>query len=302
MSKTKLIKFAVMTVQDAVKYSADTLTTIYEEREALTISDWIIENITGSPKTDRIANKEKELADGQKLQLDKYLQKLLNHEPVQYVLNEAWFFGIKFYVDPGGLIPRPETEELVEWIISDCKFPITELSILDIGSGSGCIPVVLKRKFRKAEVWSCDISKTALLVAKKNAEELKAKINFLHIDFLDMKHRDQFPLFDVIVSNPPYVPEKDKAQMQPNVANYEPSIALFVPDNDPLIFYKAIAEFGKKKLKKEGKIYIEVHENFGEAVSILFQSKGYSTQLKKDMQGKDRMIKAALIFEKSFVL
>jgi release factor glutamine methyltransferase len=190
------------------------------------------------------------------------------------------------------LIPRPETEELVEWVIANCKFPIDELSILDIGSGSGCIPIALKRKLRKADVWGCDISEAALQVATRNAETLGAAINFLLLDFLNKEERRRLPSFDIIISNPPYVPEKDREQMHPNVLNYEPHTALFVSDNDALIFYKAIAEFAVEHLNPGGAIYLEIHEELGDAVLSLFTSKGYKTELKKDMQGKDRMIKA----------
>jgi release factor glutamine methyltransferase len=216
------------------------------------------------------------------------------HEPVQYVLNEAWFYGLKFYVDQNVLIPRPETEELVDQLITDCKFPIDELNILDIGSGSGCIAISIKTKLRKAEVWSCDISKEALEAAKKNATALGADVNFVHLDFLDKTARENLPSFDIIISNPPYVPEKDKTTMQPNVLNYEPATALFVPDNDPLIFYRAIAEFGKTHLNKNGKVYAEIHESLGNDTMELFRSKGYKAEVRKDMQGKERMIIATI--------
>jgi release factor glutamine methyltransferase len=170
------------------------------------------------------------------------------------------------------------------------------MKILDIGSGSGCISIALKRKLRKPEVWSCDISEAALQVAKKNATDLGVDVNFIHLDFLNKEQREQLPSFDIIVSNPPYVPERDAEQMQPNVLKYEPATALFVPDNDALIFYKAIADFGKLHLYKDGTIYAEIHENIGEPVAKLFKSNNYSADLKKDMQGKDRMLKAVSDF------
>jgi len=220
---------------------------------------------------------------------------------------------LKFYVDKNVLIPRPETEELVEWVIeevqstksevrnqrseagsqkSEALSPDFNFRILDVGSGSGCIPIALKRKLRKADVWSCDLSESALQVARKNAESLGADVQFLLLDFLNEEKRTQLPSFDIIISNPPYVPEKDKQQMQPNVLRYEPHTALFIPDNDALVFYKAIAEFGKDHLNAGGVIYAEIHENRGEDVSAVFKSKGYSTEIKKDMQGKERMMKA----------
>lgn len=282
-----------MTVQEATYFVLNKLRTIYDEGEASPITDWVMEHITGSKKTERMLYKNAALTANEETQVKSYVERLLQHEPVQYVLNESWFCGFKFYVDKNVLIPRPETEELVEWIITDCKFPINELKILDIGSGSGCIPISLKRKLRKAEIWSCDISDEALQVAKKNTVTLGTDVNFLPLDFLNREQWSQLSSFDVIVSNPPYIPEKDAAAMQPNVLQYEPSTALFVPDNDPLVFYKAIAEFGKQHLNKDGAVYLEIHEDLGEAVSKLLQANGYTTELKKDMQGKDRMVKAA---------
>jgi len=229
-----------MTIQEAGKYSADQLSSIYEEGEASTISDWLMENLAGIKKTDRISQHKQLLLPDQLTKLDAHIKRLLTHEPIQYVLNEAWFCGLKFYVDKNVLIPRPETEELVEWIITNCKFPIGELKIMDIGTGSGAISIALKRRLGKSEVWSCDISEAAIEVAQRNADTLGADIRLTQLDFLDPLQWNIFPSFDIIVSNPPYVPEKDKEQMQPNVLQYEPATALFVPDNDPLVFIEPL--------------------------------------------------------------
>ena len=281
-----------MTIQEANRHIFSQLQTIYEEPEAENISDWIIEHLTGTKKTDRITNREKLISPEQTLQLNDYLERLLQHEPVQYVLNEAWFCGLKFYVDKNVLIPRPETEELVEWIISDCKFPINTLSILDVGSGSGCIPIALKKRLGKADVYSCDISSGALKVADKNARALGINVRFTELDFLEKEQRDKLSSFDIVVSNPPYIPAKDKETMRPNILAHEPVSALFVPDNDALVFYKAIAEFGKKHLNKNGIIYTEINETLGKETAAMFELHGYKTIIKKDMQEKDRMIKA----------
>ena len=281
-----------MKLQEANSELIGQLSGVYENSEAENISDWVLEHITGKKRTDRIINKEDTLTPQQVLQLKQYLDRLLQHEPVQYVLNEAWFCGLKFYVDKNVLIPRPETEELVEWVISDCKFPIHTLSILDIGSGSGCIPIALKKRLGKAEVWSCDVSPDALKVANQNAVTLGINVNFIELNFLNETERETLPLFDIIVSNPPYIPRKDKEDMNRNVTDHEPATALFVPDNDALIFYKAIAAFGKNHLTRNGIIYTEINENLGEETAAMFQLKGYKTVIKKDMQGKDRMIKA----------
>jgi release factor glutamine methyltransferase len=284
--------FAPMTIQQAAIQIKQKLKEIYTERESAAITDRVLEKLTGVKKTDRIVNRDKMLSPEQTGLLGNWLHRLMNHEPLQYILQEAWFGGLKFYVDKNVLIPRPETEELVDWIISDCKFPIRELTLLDMGCGSGCISVFLKKKLRKAEVWACDVREDALHVAQHNAETSGAEIIFRQLNFLNEEERSKLPSFDIIVSNPPYVPEKDKAQMQPNVLNYEPSSALFVPDNDSLVFYNAIAGFGKKNLNAHGAVYVEIHEDLGEKVLNLFRSNNYRAVLKKDMQGKDRMIKA----------
>ena len=289
-----LCMFVAMTVTGATKHISEQLKTIYEEGEARSIARWVTEYLTES-SNGKANSKQSILTEEQKDKLPSIVSRLLTHEPVQYVLNESWFCGLKFYVDQHVLIPRPETEELVEWIISNCKFPVQELKILDIGSGSGCIPIALKRRIRKAEVWSCDISEEAIGVGEKNAAILGTDVNFIQLDFLNKEQWDRLPSFDIIVSNPPYVLEKNKETMQPNVLTYEPAAALFVPNDDPLIFYKAIAEFGKKKLNTNGSIYTEVHEDFGKATTEVFHSAGYTTELKKDMQQKDRMIKSGLI-------
>jgi release factor glutamine methyltransferase len=280
-----------MTLKEASSDIRQQLMRIYEEGEANAITDWLMEYITGDSKSSRITSSLL-LTPKQRSQVEDLLPRLLQQEPIQYVLNEAWFCGLKFYVNKNVLIPRPETEELVEWIISNCKFPVDTLSIFDIGSGSGCIPIALKRRIRKAEVWSCDISEAALAVAQRNAVTLGTHVTFLHRNFLDPQQWASLPSADIIVSNPPYVPEKDKASMAPNVLQYEPHTALFVPDNDALVFYRAIASFGKTKLNNGGSIYLEIHESLGLEVSEVFKQEGYSTEIKKDMQEKDRMVKA----------
>ncbi len=284
-----------MKMQEATYFMLQQLRSVYPDGEASQVTDWVLEHVTGSKKAERMLYKNSEITPGEELQLQQFAERLLHHEPVQYVLNESWFCGLKFYVDKNVLVPRPETEELVEWIISNCKFPVAELKILDIGTGSGCIPVTLKRRIRKAGVWSCDISPGALEVAKRNAFSLGTDVHFVQLDFLDEEERNTLPNFDIIVSNPPYVPEKDKEQMQPNVLAWEPATALFVPDNNPLVFYEAIAEFCLKHLEKNGSLYLEVHEDLGSAVTGLLQAKGFYSEIKKDMQQKDRMIRAGLL-------
>ncbi len=281
-----------MTIQEATFFLLKKIRSIYPDSEASQITDWVMEHLTGSQKTERMLYKHSAITNGEEVLLKEYTERLLQHEPVQYILNEAWFCGSKFYVDKNVLIPRPETEELVEWILTSS---IDNLKILDIGTGSGCIPIALKKKNTTAEVWACDNSEGALRIAKKNAATIDTEISFLQLDILDKENWNQLPQFDIIVSNPPYVPEKDKDTMNENVLKYEPATALFVPDDDALLFYKTIAEFGKQHLKENGFLYFEIHEDLGNTTIQLLQSLGYKAELKKDMQQKDRMIKSGLI-------
>jgi release factor glutamine methyltransferase len=213
---------------------------------------------------------------------------------------------MELYVDRSVLIPRPETEELVDWVTSDvnkagiavfqrgpAQADMTrQLKIVDIGTGSGCIALALKKAMPKAEVWGCDVSEEALNVARRNGAALDIRVDFQGINFLDKAQQTFLPSVDVIVSNPPYVPLRDKEGMRKNVLNFEPHTALFVPNEDALLFYKAIAYFAKNRLYKGGVIYLEIHEESSEDVKDLFRSEGYShVEIKKDMQGKERMVK-----------
>ncbi len=279
-----------MTCAAAQKQLVDRLLTIHEPGESEAMAVWVMESVTG----ERHPKKELLLNEVQVAKLDTVTQRLLQNEPLQYVLQESWFCGYKFYVDENVLIPRPETEELVEWIIANCKFPLGDLTITDIGTGSGCIAISLKRKLRKADVMGIDVSPGAINVAQRNATTLGVEVNFKQADFLDPTTWASLPVSDIIVSNPPYIPEKDKATMHPNVLDHEPHTALFVADNDALVFYKALAAFGKSNLREDGSIFMEIHENLGQQCLDLFLKEGYQTELKKDMQGKDRMVLARL--------
>ena len=272
----------------------NSLKSIYDEREANNIADWVFENVTGSNKLERRFNKHVELKENEFLELQNYLQHLLAHKPVQYVLKEAWFFKKKFYVDENVLIPRPETEELVEWIVSDLKTQVGSepTNIIDIGTGSGCIAISLKREVQNASITAIDLSKKALEVAEKNSSALNAVVHFLNLDFLNEEEWKTLKKFDIIVSNPPYIPLKEKESLAKNVTAHEPSLALFVENNDPYIFYKKISDFAKRHLNERGKIYVEVHENYAEDVRNIFEKAGFTSQIKKDVYGKERMVKA----------
>jgi release factor glutamine methyltransferase len=281
-----------MTLQDARQELINSLANIYEKTEAANITELVMEYITRWSRAEQINNRDVPISFAQTGLLENITVRLVKHEPVQYIINEAWFAGMKFYVDKNVLIPRPETEELVDWLIRDCSKETRHFKMLDIGTGSGCIAVAIKNKLPDVEMWACDVSDAALGVARMNADGLNAAIDFVPLDFLDKEQRKQLGFFDIIVANPPYVPHKDKSPMRKNVLDYEPHVALFVSDDQQLIFYEAIAEFGREHLKDEGQIYLEIHEEIGEKVTRLFRQSGYSSvELKKDMEGKDRMVK-----------
>ena len=281
-----------MTIDEARKEIIKTIRNIYEQNEANNIAELLMESITKLPRSERIIQGNETLSNAQRNLLQSSILRLQKYEPIQYIINEAWFAGMRFYVDKNVLIPRPETEELVEWVAAECGRG-TKYKILDVGTGSGCIAIAVKNKLPAAELWACDISDEAVNIARINADALHATIDFVPLDFLDPRQRKQLPNVDVVVSNPPYVPQNEKKQMEKNVVEYEPAMALFVFDDDPLVFYKAIAEFGREKLNKGGSIYAEIHENLGEQIRDLFLLEGYqAVELKKDLQGKDRMVKA----------
>ena len=268
------------------------LSGIYEQGEASAIFDLAAEAITGMNRQEFRLKKEKILTEQQQQDLQKIISRLRSHEPIQYIINEAWFCGLKFYVDRNVLIPRPETEELVEWIISDCRFPVEELRILDVGTGSGCIGISLKRRIRKASVSAIDNSENALAVAKKNSEKLGTPLDLVTMDFLDKEAKASLGKFDIVVSNPPYIPRADASTLDRHVVEHEPGTALFVPGDDAVIFYRELAEFGSSHLTEGGMIYAEMHPEHSQKVKEVFEAAQFIVDLKSDMQGKIRMIRA----------
>lgn len=283
-----------MTITEALRQLSSSLTPLYDKREAENIADIVIEKITGLKRIDRILHKELLLSPEQKKHLETYTTDLLQHKPLQYVLQEAWFYGLPLFVNEYVLIPRPETEELVEWILSDIKsLSHPSASILDIGTGSGCIPVAFKKNVPAANLTAIDISKEALHVAKKNADANNVVVDYLQVDALKPEQVNMLPHFDIIISNPPYIPVADKHEMRSNVLDYEPHTALFVEDEKPLLFYNAISTFAATHLNANGYLYFEIHESMGEAIKELLEKDGFSNiMVRKDMQGKDRMIRA----------
>jgi len=225
------------------------------------------------------------------------IEKLKKEQPIQYIVGETEFYGLPFKVTESTLIPRPETEELIDWIIKDqLEFINDQLLILDIGTGSGCIPISLAKNLPKAKVSAVDISEEALKIAKENADSNKVEVRFIHGDILRhaeldlVSHKDKY---DIIVSNPPYVRNLEKQEIKKNVLAHEPHLALFVEDDDALIFYRKITEFALEHLKKDGMLYFEINQYLGKQTVELIRDLGFSTvELRKDMSGNDRMIKA----------
>ena len=291
--------FATMTTQQAYQQLFSQLQSIYDHREADNIADLVMEKLTGWKKMDRTLHKESTMSESQLGDLKEFSSELMNNKPVQYVLHESWFCGFKFYVDENVLIPRPETEELVEWVIKDYKEGEKSRQgqergpeIVDIGTGSGCIAVSIKKNIPGASVFAMDVDDNALGVARRNANEIGANVQFIKCNILDRKDWALVDKFDLIVSNPPYIPVREKETMTRNVLDHEPWLALFVENEQPLLFYEAIADFAREKLNPGGYIYLEINETEGESVPKLFRCKGFSeTILRKDMQGWDRLVR-----------
>lgn len=267
------------------------LQSVYDAREATAIAHQVLEHITGATRLERLTDKYKVLSAEQGSEYDRLKSLLMQGTPLQYVLGKEWFMGRQFMVNEHVLIPRPETEELVQWIIDDNKSK--EITILDIGTGSGCIPISLQLALLQSVVSAIDVSIGALAVARQNATSLNANVDFKQVDFLDKGQWTALGTCDVIVSNPPYIPETESNTLHTNVRDHEPGLALFVPGNDALLFYRNIAEFGLTNLKDDGIIYCELHVDYAIDTQALFTAMGYRhTELRKDMHGNLRMLKA----------
>lgn len=266
---------------------------IFPKAEIESLTGLIFEKIRGYSRTRLLLSREEELSEQELHEIEKIVSRLKKHEPIQYILGQTEFYGLPFYTPPGVLIPRPETEELVQWIIreNDLSTP----AILDMGTGSGCIPVALKKNIAQAQVMACDISPLCLQTARANAELNAVQISVIEYDILTHRPSLDFSPLDIVVSNPPYVRESEKLLMEKNVLEYEPALALFVPDTNPLLFYNQIADFSLMHLKPEGKLYFEINEAFGEETVAMLHSKGYTNvELRKDINGRDRMIRAVV--------
>ncbi len=264
------------------------LTPVYGSDEAESFFYLTLERLHGLRRIDLALSPDTILSDAQLLRWDHVCEQLSREIPIQYVLGVTHFYELDIKVDPSVLIPRPETEELVQWIIQSCSKPGPR--ILDIGTGSGCIAIALSKNLPDARVDAIDISSDALQLAKFNAKANGAAVNFLQQDILTT---ETLPKYDYIVSNPPYVRDLEKSEIKPNVINNEPHLALFVADADALLFYRKIADLALHSLSESGLLFFEINQYLAKETIQLLTDLGYSCELRKDIYGNDRMIKAA---------
>ena len=282
------------TIKDVFTIFKQELTRIYGAQEAGSITLIALTEILNTSKASIKAFPEQELALPQQEQADSILAQLKTGKPLQYVLGYTEFYGLKLLVNPSVLIPRPETEELVQWVKDSLEFGTGSEHILDIGTGSGCIAISLKKNLPGLQVSAIDISAKALQTAKLNAKLNETDVNFIQADILNLISEVEEHQFEIIVSNPPYVTLADKEQMHTNVTDFEPHNALFVPEEDPLIFYNAIADYAVKNLTEHGLLFFEINENLGKETVELLKKKDFKiVELRKDMSGRNRMIKAS---------
>ncbi|WP_461630552.1 peptide chain release factor N(5)-glutamine methyltransferase [Labilibaculum euxinus] len=278
------------TIQSTINYIKKELAELYHARETESMAYILLEYVLNYSKSQIQLNRSENISDDDFKQIAAYTHELKTNKPIQYILGETEFYDLTFKVNKHTLIPRPETEELVHAIINENRQE--GLHILDIGTGSGCIPISLAKNLKNARVSSADISAEAIEKAKENAKLNQVDVHFFHRDILNWKNFD-WDNFDIIVSNPPYVTEAEKSKMEKNVLDYEPHTALFVTDHDPLIFYRTISEMALLHLKKGGKLYFEINESLGNEIVELLEQKGFnSIRLRSDINGKNRMISA----------
>ena len=270
----------------------DSLKNIQDEQEIESFFFILTEYLHNLKRVDVALNPNFELSDAEVEKWNTILADLQQEKPIQYITGEAWFYGLRFEVNENTLIPRPETEELVEWIIESQKSKVQsqKCEILDIGTGTGCIPISLKTNLPQANVSAIDISEKALEVAKRNAVSNRVDISFIQADILEVEDLSQY--FDIIVSNPPYVRNLEKEEIKKNVLDYEPHLALFVEDTDALLFYRKIAQLALKNLAPNGLLFFEINQYLGKETVELLENFGFKNiELKKDIYGNDRMIR-----------
>lgn len=278
-------------IKDIVNHYTDKITAIYGKEEASQLIWILTEHFFGVDRMKLARNPELRITESEMLTIHFAVKELSNHKPVQYITGETEFYGCKFLLNKNVLIPRPETEQMVQNIVDLVSDNQAIKSIIDLGTGSGCIAVSLAKHLPNCQIYACDISSSALELAGSNSQLNGTDVQFLNFNLLDMSDLERLPVVDMIVSNPPYVTEKEKSLMKPNVLEYEPHLALFVPDEDPLLFYRQIALLAQKKLKPGGYMMLEINEMYGNELLDLFESFRFTeTKVLKDFHGKDRFI------------
>jgi release factor glutamine methyltransferase len=284
-----------MTLTQLKSSFTNTLSGTYPPEEIQSFFNWLTESYLGYSRFEVSVKGEEAVSTATIAKFSEALQRLQNYEPIQYIIGETEFYGLPFKVTPATLIPRPETEELVAWIVSECRIQDSGFRILDIGTGSGCIAISVAKNMQDAQVSALDISAEALQVANQNALHNKVDITFFQSDILKTETLPQ--QYDIIVSNPPYVRILEKEMMQANVLEHEPETALFVSNKDPLLFYRAIAKLATTHLSDRGTLYFEINEYLGEELKQLLELEGFAEiELKKDIFGKHRMLKCRKSF------
>ena len=282
---TRDLRFRSNRVRDIIGLFHEELDGVYGAGEVRCFCEMVFEAFLGWDRVRLLTSKEETVDQSDLLRFHWALEDLKRHRPIQHIVGHADFCGCRIMVNPDVLIPRPETEEIVNWTIHNCS-PFT---ILDLCTGSGCIAIALKRAFPQANVTAVDISERALATARRNAEANGVEVSFLQADVLSSI---QLPVADLIISNPPYVMEKERLQMAPNVLEYDPALALFVPDEDPLCFYSAIADIAFQSLDSDGLLVLEINENLADETCELLRSQGFRPTLHPDFRGKSRWISA----------
>ena len=282
----------------------NSLKNIQDEQEIESFFFILTEYLHNLKRVDLALNPNFEISEDDVEKWNAILADLQKEKPIQYITGEAWFYGLRFEVNENTLIPRPETEELVEFILketSNFQLPASSLNILDIGTGTGCIPISLKTNLPEANVLAIDVSEKALEVAKRNAQSNKVEVNFIQANILEVEDLSKLPLpnaqnllpLDIIVSNPPYVRNLEKEEIKKNVLDYEPHLALFVEDTDALLFYRKIAQLALKNLAPNGLLFFEINQYLGKETVELLENLGFKNiELKKDIYGNDRMVKS----------
>lgn len=278
-----------MTVNDYKKQFQTQLPLFYDEMEQLNIFYLVMELVLGFTKADCVLNGNTAVSVEKQNEIEKILSRLQNNEPIQYITGKGYFFGYEFRVTPNTLIPRPETEELVDWVLTEMrKQPNKNWRVLDIGTGTGCIPITIKKEFPLATVSTIDVSVEALEIAKENAVHLQADVTFIQQDILQT---EQLASYDIIISNPPYVRNLEKVEINENVLQHEPHVALFVDDHDPLIFYRKITQLAHNSLNENGILFFEINQYLGIEMQDMISPYFSDLEFRKDFVGNDRMMK-----------